>query len=299
MAADLYSPKEIQPTQKLPGIVLCNGTGGTKAKLLQRVAASFVNAGFIVLAFDYRGWGESDSKLITLEPQPRPNVEGNIQATTRALRWQMNYTDQTEDIRAALAFLAGEPQVDPNKIGLWGTSYGGGLVLWVAGNDPRVKFTIAQVPGMQVRSTAAESAALKLATKQARGETESVPFETGKLSGKLASYDMMRVNPARTLGFSPLEAAEKIRTPVLIIDAEKEELMDIRKNGARAAELIKGHGTPVDYHVISNITHYGVYKEKFREVMDLEVSWLKDLNLAKQVGSASEAHGRESMPITP
>lgn len=51
------------------------------------------------------------------------------------------------------------------------------------------------------------------------------------------------------------------RAPVLIIDAEKEELMDIPKNGGRAAELIKGVGTPVGYHVISDITHYRVFKE--------------------------------------
>ena len=156
MAADLFSPKGLKPEQKLPALILCNGTGGTKAKVGNRTAPSFARAGFIVLSFDYRGWGESDSKLITLEVQPRPDAAGNVKVEARAVRWQMNYADQTEDIRAAISFLAAEKSVDAKQIGLWGSSYGGGLVTWVAGNDARVRFAIAQVSGMSARGPAAE-----------------------------------------------------------------------------------------------------------------------------------------------
>jgi len=210
MAADLFSPKGLKPEQKLPALILCNGTGGTKAKVGNRTAPSFARAGFIVLSFDYRGWGESDSKLITLEAQPRPDAAGNVKVEARAVRWQMNYADQTEDIRAAISFLAAEKSVDAKQIGLWGSSYGGGLVTWVTGNDARVRFAVAQVSGMSARGPAAEKAAWELATKQARGETEPVPFETGKLGGKLATYEMMRANPARSVGFNSIEAAAKI-----------------------------------------------------------------------------------------
>jgi hypothetical protein len=41
MAADLFSPKEFKPDQKLPALILCNGTGGTKAKVGNRTAPSF------------------------------------------------------------------------------------------------------------------------------------------------------------------------------------------------------------------------------------------------------------------
>lgn len=275
MAADLFSPKGLKPDQKLPALVLCNGTGGTKAKVGNRTAPSFVRAGFIVLSFDYRGWGQSDSKLITLEAQPRPDADGNVKVTARAVRWQMNYADQTEDIRAAISFLAGEPTVDAARIGLWGSSYGGGLVTWVAGNDPRVRFAIAQVSGMSARGPAAEKSAQALATKQARGESEPVPFETGKLGGKLATYEMMRANPARSLGFSAVEAAAKIKVPMLLVDAEKDELVDIRQHGGKVAGILKANGVPVEHRVIPGITHYGVYKEKFAEVTAIEVEWLR------------------------
>ena len=49
-----------------------------------------------------------------------------------------------------------------------------------------------------------------LATNQACGETELVPFETSKLGGKLATSEKMRTNPARSIGFSAVDAAAKI-----------------------------------------------------------------------------------------
>ncbi len=275
MAADIFSPQGLKSDQRLPALILCNGTGGTKAKVGNRTAPAFARAGFIVLSFDYRGWGESDSKLITLDAQPKPDADGNVKVVARAVRWQMNYADQTEDIRAAISFLTGERSVDARQIGLWGSSYGGGLVTWVAGNDPRVRFAIAQVSGMSSRGPSAEKSAQQLAVKQARGEAEPVPFDTGKLGGKLATYDMMRANPARSLGFNSIEAAAKIKVPMLLVDAEKDELVDIRQHGGRVAGILKANGVPVEYRVIPDITHYGVYKEKFAEVTAIEVEWLR------------------------
>jgi cephalosporin-C deacetylase-like acetyl esterase len=121
--------------------------GGTQA----RIAPIFARNGFVVLAFDYRGWGESESQLMAVEPQPKPDANNELTIKVKALRWQMNYTDQTEDIRAAISFVAGEPSVDKNRIGLWGNSYGGGLVTTMGALDPRVKCVAAQVPGMGAR----------------------------------------------------------------------------------------------------------------------------------------------------
>ena len=61
---------------------------------------------------------------------------------------------------------------------------------------------IAQVPGIGGSGPQPEKATFALETKQARGEVEPVPFETGKLSGKMATYENMRANPARWFGFS-------------------------------------------------------------------------------------------------
>ncbi len=273
MEGDLYLPKDLKPDAKLPAIVLCAGTGGTKGGSGARLGAIFAQNGYVALAFDYRGWGESDSKLITTEKQPRPDANGNVEVKARAVRWQMDFADQAMDIRAAISFLAGEPGVDKGRIGIWGSSYGGGLVTWTAGNDPRVKCTAAQVPGMgAVRTPEVNARTFDYLTKQSRGEVEPVPFETGKMTGKMERYTQMRVNPTKGIGFSPIEAAEKISAPIIYVVAENEELSS-NANVERVVATLKQRGVPSAYHVIKGITHYGIYREGFAEATRLELEW--------------------------
>lgn len=277
MAGDLYLPRDLKPGARLPAVIFCNGTGGTKRGTPERLAPIFTTNGYLFLAFDYRGWGASDSKLMALEKTPKPDSKGEVTVHARAIRWQMDFADQSADIRCAISYLSGEPEVDPARIGIFGSSYGGGLVTWVAGNDPRVKCVAAQVPGMGGgRGPAATKYAYELQTKQARGETEPVPFETGKLGGKLARYDYMRSNPAKGIGYSPVEAAEKIKAATIIVVAENEELMDNAQNGQKVYEILKAKGVPCAYHVLKGITHYGVYNEAFDEATKLELAWFDE-----------------------
>ena len=272
MAGDLYLPKGLKAEDKLPAIVLCAGTGGTKGGTQARLAPLIAEKGYVVLAFDYRGWGLSESQLMAVEPQPKPDEKNEMTLKVKALRWQMNYTDQTEDIRAAISFVAGEPNVDKERMGLWGSSYGGGLVTWVAGNDPRVKCVAAQVPGMGGGRPAAVKYGYDLAAKQARGETEPVPIETGKMGGKMATYENMRVNPVKNIGFSALDAAAKITAPAIFILAENEELSSNATVEAVHKSLLD-RGVPAKLHVIKGITHYGVYGDGFEEATKLELEW--------------------------
>jgi uncharacterized protein len=280
MAAHLYLPQNRKPGDKLPAIVLCAGTGGTKENTGGRLGPILARHGYIALAFDYRGWGGSDSRLMSVEPQPKPDEQHEMTIKVKALRGEMSYAEQTEDIRAAISFIAGEPGVDAARIGLWGTSYGGGLVTWVAGNDPRVKCMAAQVPGMGAgNNPAAAKYAYELATKQARGETEPVPIETGKLTGALARYTEMRRNPVKSLGFNAVEASAKITAPSFFVVAEKEELAANDVVERVHQDLVK-RGVPSAFHVIAGITHYGVYAEAFAEATRVEVEWF-DQHLKK------------------
>jgi uncharacterized protein len=276
MLGDLYVPAGLQKGDKRPAVIFCAGTAGTKRGTPTQMAPYFLEAGFVFLAFDYRGWGDSDGKLMPIEPLPKPDAKGEVTIRARVVKWQMDFADQTQDIRAAISFVAGEPGIDPERIGILGTSYGGGLVTWVAGNDARVKCVVAQVPGMGGggRGPAADKRMADLFTKQARGETEPVPFETGKPTGQMAKYAQMRYNPARTLGFSSFEAAAKIKAPMLLVLAEKEELLDNKQNGVKVYDIIKARkDVPVELHIIKGISHYGIYTEAFDEAMKLEINW--------------------------
>ena len=278
MAGDIYRPKNLATDEKLPAIIFIHGTGGVKKMAWSiKLATSFAQNGYIFLNFDYRGWGESDSKLVMLEEMSEPDANGEVTVKARAVRWQMDFADQTSDIRNAIAFMVGEPNVDPDRIGILGTSYGGGLTTWTAANDPRVKCAAVQVPGMGgERGPTYLRNAYKLMTGQARGDVEPVPYKSGAPGGKMSSYAHMRYNTAKGIGYDAIEAAEKIKIPLLIIDAGKEELMDITKNGGRVAEILKSNGTPVKYHVMEDIDHYGIYNKKLQAALKMEIDWFNE-----------------------
>ena len=70
LAGDIYKPKNLQPDEKLPGILLVHGWGGTKAHLNRAYAPQFASLGFVVLTFDFKGWGESNGPLMYTEALP-------------------------------------------------------------------------------------------------------------------------------------------------------------------------------------------------------------------------------------
>jgi dipeptidyl aminopeptidase/acylaminoacyl peptidase len=292
MAGDLYVPPDLQPGEKRAAILFCAGTGGTKKGNGALYGKRFVREGFVVLTFDYRGWGESDCKLMLTEPMPIPNKDGTVTVTAKRVLWQMDLADQTLDIRCALSYLAGEPCVDARRIGIFGTSYGGGLVTWVAGNDSNVRCVVAQVPGMGGgRGAAALKYASDLAIKQSRGETEPVPMETGKLTGKMAAYPQMRANPAKGIGYSPIDAAARITAPMLIVVAEKEDLMSNEQNGLRVYQILQANHVASAYQVLPGIGHYGVYRESFSQATQLASDWFHShLDTRPDDKSARENH---------
>jgi hypothetical protein len=113
---------------KAPAIVMSHGFSAVKAQGLAGFAEAFNAAGFAVLVFDYRHLGASDG----------------------AERGRIVPQEQHDDIRAALTWLCAEPGVDPDRIGLWGTSYSGGHALFVGALDPRVKAIVAQAPAIDI-----------------------------------------------------------------------------------------------------------------------------------------------------
>ncbi|MBT3467866.1 MAG: alpha/beta fold hydrolase [Opitutae bacterium] len=277
MAGDLYLPKDRKPNQKLPAIVFANGTGGAKRKLPVRLGPVFASNGYAFLAFDYRGWGESDSQLMMVQPMPETDETGEVMVKARAIRWQVDFAGQVEDIRNAIAFLVGEPGIDGSAIGLLGTSYGGGLVTWVAAHEPRVKCLVMQVPGMAAgRSGKDPFPPYALKVKQARGETEPVPYKTQRRGKKGSRYYHMRYNTARSIDYVPVATASQIKVPTLIIDVEKDELLNFEKNGKRVADILKKEGTIVKHHLLNGATHYSIYNEHLKHVLELQIDWLNE-----------------------
>lgn len=133
LSAWLYLPGDQQAP--FPCIVMGHGLGGTKDAGLEPYAIHFQNAGFAVLAFDYRYFGQSGG-----EP--------------RQLIW---IPSQLEDWSAAIALARGLPEIDPARIALWGTSLSGGHVIVSAAHDPTIRCISAQCPGVDGQALALES----------------------------------------------------------------------------------------------------------------------------------------------
>lgn len=61
-------------------------------------------------------------------------------------RQELDPWQQVKDYRHAITYMQTQSLLDPEKIGIWGTSYSGGHVLVVAAIDRRVKCVVSQVP---------------------------------------------------------------------------------------------------------------------------------------------------------
>jgi hypothetical protein len=99
-----------------PAVALTGPFTGVKDQVTGAYAELLAAAGFTTLAFDHRGFGESDG---------RPQHEDSQGKLT--------------DLRAAVDVLAARAEVDPARIGLVGICLGGGYALRAAAADPRVK----------------------------------------------------------------------------------------------------------------------------------------------------------------
>lgn len=275
LSGDLFYPAGAPSAGKLPAIVLAHGWGGTRDHLNRTYAPRFAAEGFAVLSFDYRGWGDSDSRLLLVGEQPEPDASGQADVRVVLLREVVQPFDHLEDLAAAIDFIVGEPIVDADRIGLWGTSFGGGHVVWTAAHDPRIDAIVAQV-GAQDSAAALEKSMgeraplmmQNLATQRARGKTPAVP-QNAPLPGLRGSPVMERVYDYR-----PIEHADRVRAATLIVDAEKEELFDIALNGRAVYEIVR-ENAPAEYHVFP-ITHYEIYSgEYYEKALDLQIDWFR------------------------
>jgi hypothetical protein len=108
----------------LPAIVMAGGWCYVKEVVMPKYAKFLVEAGYAVLLFDYRSFGDS-------EGLPRQHIVP---------------LEQQEDYRSAISYLETLSEIDSGRIGIWGISYSGGHVMIVGASDPRVKCIVAIVP---------------------------------------------------------------------------------------------------------------------------------------------------------
>ena len=143
-------------------IIMAGGFAVTKEPGTDQFAARFHEAGYSVLAFDYRHLGESGG-------QPRQVVR---------------VREQTEDWSAAIGFAAGLPGVDPARLAIWAFSASGGCVFGLAARDPRLAAAIAQTPNADNLAASRNAARYQKPLAMLRFTGRGVLDAAGGLAGR-------------------------------------------------------------------------------------------------------------------
>ena len=95
LAGDLFLPGDLRHGETRPGIVLCHGYTGVRNLYLPDIARVLTETGYVVLTFDYKGWGDSEGPRSRLAPYSR-----------------------VIDSQAALTWLAAQDMVDAERLGI-------------------------------------------------------------------------------------------------------------------------------------------------------------------------------------
>jgi uncharacterized protein len=264
ISAEVYAPKSAGG-RKLPTILMAHGWGGT-ASVLRPDALVFARSGYLVVAFDYRGWGQSDSRLILTAPAPASRPNNRFTAEVQEVREVVDPLDMAADWFNALHWLHGEPQCDTNRIALWGSSFSGGLVVYVAARDSRVKALHSQVGSLDGAPLAATAATYEEGTRRARGEI-GYPPPRAKVIGNLQGAPIL----PRFLDYSPVHDVNRAQQCAMqFVIAEMEELFDNADHALKAHRDFKGVKNLV---TIPGIKHYGIYYEARRQAQQLAIEW--------------------------
>lgn len=227
---------------RIPGIVVAHGFAGARYPALAKHLAGL---GYGVLSFDFRGYGQS------------AGVRGNVLPQ-----------EQVSDIRNAVSWLAGRPEIDPDRIAVIGSSLGGSIAIMAAAKDPRIKVCVAGCP---LGHGDAAFRSLYDTEEKFQAFMKKVE-ETKRSNGRLTRFEIVFIPkelrdflPLGTpmeftadtvygfLALNPLDEIRKIEPrPVYIIHAEDDRVVPVAD-----AHALKAKGGPhCDLDIVTSGDHF-------------------------------------------
>jgi uncharacterized protein len=224
----LYIPAGVSRTRPGQAAVVTGAWMTIKEQMPGRYAHELAQRGIVALAFDFRGWGESGGRLRAME-DPKA---------------------KTEDIRAAVAFLATRPDVNPKAITGLGICASAGYMAEAAATTPALRAVAFVAPWLHDRAivdavyggAASVQSLIDTARKaQAKFETTgqqtlvpaasstdksavmfNVPYYTERDRGLIPQWEN-RFNVASWeawLSFDTMPIAPRIQAPLLMVHSE-------------------------------------------------------------------------------
>ncbi|MFP6597410.1 MAG: hypothetical protein VCC01_08135 [Candidatus Hydrogenedentota bacterium] len=257
----VFFPKGFSTSGKTPAVVLGHGFGGMHHGI-DKFAAYFASRGLVAMTIDYRFWGWSEGLVTLLDPDVDTATDDTRVSKIEDARIEIRRTRlisvyQVEDYRAAISYLQGEPGVDLDNIGAWGSSHSGGHMVVLPALDARVKATVGQVAavgggnGRPKTPPAFRERTLNEAIRQAR---------TNEASESLRGFSWRRMHESYPFNsnYRPFHYIERVpdTTAVLFIVAENEELFSNETSAFAAAKALRG---PSEVIEVPEISHFQMY----------------------------------------
>jgi fermentation-respiration switch protein FrsA (DUF1100 family) len=266
----LYFPDNLRSGEKLPTVLCCHGLRANRKVILPDFARAFNKNGYAAFIFDYRGFGESEGQKNRLISRERD-----------------------EDIINATTFLGLQPEIDANRIALFGISYGGANVISTGAADSRTKAIVSVVGFGDGDRWLRNSRRLweYWALRKRIDKDRERRVLTGS-SEYVDTYEILVPTPAEEKFYSgggqiaalktelPLETADDILSykpeavahliaprPVLIIGAELDYLTGFEE----CLSLYEKAREPKQVHILPGISHYETYSQGFDTVMRLSL----------------------------
>ena len=283
LQGDIYLPGGLASGETRSAILLCHGYTGVKDLYLPDNARVLNEAGYVVMTFDYKGWGDSEGV-----------------APNRLVPYS-----RVADVQAAMTFLGLQPEVNEDRIGIYGTSYGGATVSWVGAVDERAKCIVSvvgighgarwmsRVRRMDEWFDLLERSKADREQRALTGKSEMVEraeiLLPDRQSADLAAA-ARKNNPAAvgtipveyvddTIGFNPEWIVGHISPrPILFITSNDDRLVPPEES----EQLFANAGEPKKLVVLKGVGHYEVYAEPaFSEVMQETLAWYQTYLPAK------------------
>lgn len=283
-----------------PAVVQGPGWLGLRgARLYHPYHEALLAAGFAVLVFDYRGFGDSEGDASYLDPMT-----------------------QVEDYRSAVTFLLTRAEIDPARIGIFGSGgTGGGNAIYAAGLDDRVKAVVSQVPVADGRDWLhrmrrehewlefLERIRLDRISHALTGQSEMVPPRDGimvptpeRRTTTVKSDVDERVPPQVQLAsaeaifaYRPIDVVDRIAPRAVMIIAVEN---DATTPEDHAFALYERAGGPKRLVLQTGTTHYAAYAQYQSVVNPMIVEWYVRHLVAGDVLVRDEPPGSEIVRLS-
>lgn len=254
-----------------PAVVMAHGLSAVKEMFLDDYAEQFAKAGLTTLVYDHFGFGASDG-----EPRQSPSSEIQMQG-----------------YRDAIAWVADQDGVDPSRIGLWGSSFSGGMVVTLASEDLPIGCVVAQVPNLDAseNKTPAGAVAVIMEALESGDQTATVKAVTPEPDGDGIMFadgahdwftsaaadrapnwrnELLIAGLVSSGGHTPVSDLPNARVPLLLLVAPD----DVLTPPGNAIDSVE----PSEMVVVREIPggHFDAYEKDIEISAGAAVSWFRE-----------------------